>query len=88
MKVVDSANNESLEQSFTYEVIADAAGDTTAPTIASITPIGGATSVSISVTPTVTFSETMNASTITSSNILLKKVSDDSIITGTVSYDT
>lgn len=30
----------------------------------------------------------MNASTITSSNILLKKVSDGSIVTGTVSYNT
>jgi hypothetical protein len=68
-------------------VVANDAGDTTAPTVASITPIGGSTSVSISVTPTITFSEVMNEATITSSNVLLKKVSDGAVITGTVSYD-
>ncbi|HBB04143.1 TPA: hypothetical protein DCZ39_04600 [Patescibacteria group bacterium] len=67
--------------------MANSAGDTTAPTVTSFTPIGGSTSVSISTTPTITFSETMNSSSITGSSVLLKKVSDGSIVTGTVSYD-
>jgi len=56
--------------------------------VTSVTPVGGSTSISISTEPTVTFSETMDESTITSSNVLLKKVSDGSSITGTVAYDT
>jgi hypothetical protein len=42
---------------------------TVAPTVASTTPVDGATGVSIAVTPTVTFSEAMLASSITSANV-------------------
>jgi hypothetical protein len=42
-----------------------------APTVASTTPLDGATGISISVKPTVTFSEAMSVSSITSANVKL-----------------
>ena len=52
-------------------VAAYGAGDTTAPTVTAATPVSGATGVATSVTPTATFSEAMNAATITSANVEL-----------------
>ena len=44
---------------------------TVAPTVASTTPIDGATGISVAVNPTVTFSEAMLASSITATNVRL-----------------
>jgi hypothetical protein len=44
---------------------------TVAPTVASTTPVDGATGVSVAVNPTVTFSEAMLASSITATNVKL-----------------
>lgn len=60
------------------------ASDTTPPTISGITPLSNATSVSVSTTVKVTFSELMDASTISASTIGLKQGA--SVIPGTVTY--
>ena len=51
------------------------AADTTPPTVTAFSPTNGATNVAISVRPTVTFSEAMNASTITTSTVFLRNSS-------------
>ena len=57
--------------------------DTTPPTIVSASPSSGATSVAISVAPTVTFSEAMLSSSITTSTIRVLLASNSTVITGT-----
>ncbi len=52
------------------------AGDTVAPTISATSPAAGATNVATSVKPTVTFSEAMSASSVTSSTVLLLDASN------------
>ena len=60
--------------------------DTTPPTITARTPAPGATGVSVSVSPTATFSEPMNASTVTSTNFTLVKQGTTTPVAATVSY--
>ncbi len=59
--------------------------DHTAPFIVSHTPADNATDVTITIAPYLTFSEALKATTISSTNIQLKKDSDDSTIAATVS---
>lgn len=61
------------------------ATDTSNPEVESHNPLNGATGVAIAVHPTLTFSEPLKATTVTSANIQLRKVSDDSVIPATVS---
>ncbi len=56
-------------------------GDTTPPTVSSTSPASGATGVAVTTMVTATFSEAMNASTITTSSFTLSGVS------GSVSYN-
>ncbi len=68
---------------------ADASGsgsDTTAPTITGFSPTGGSTSVAVNAPVTVTFNETMTASTITTSTILLRTAAGVQV-TATIAYN-
>ncbi|MBI3630775.1 MAG: Ig-like domain-containing protein, partial [Candidatus Sungbacteria bacterium] len=59
--------------------------DTSSPFVESHTPVNNAAGVLLSVHPTLMFSEALNATTINSTNIQLRKASDDSAIPATVS---
>lgn len=60
--------------------------DVTPPTVTALSPTNGATSVAIGVRPTVTFSEAMTASTITTSTVFLRNASG-ATVAGTVAYN-
>jgi hypothetical protein len=55
-----------------------------APTVISVIPLKGATSVAVTILPSATFSEVMKASTIDSTTFTLKQ--DSTIVKGSVSY--
>ena len=59
--------------------------DPDAPTIISHSPADDATDVAVTTVPYITFSEALKASTINSTNIQLKKYSDNSNVSATVS---
>ncbi|MEK7514769.1 MAG: Ig-like domain-containing protein [Patescibacteria group bacterium] len=58
--------------------------DTTVPTVTGQTPADNATGVSVAVSPTVTFSEVMDPSTVNSNTVKLKLVAGDVDVTGVV----
>ncbi|HEV8348412.1 MAG TPA: DUF4082 domain-containing protein [Vicinamibacterales bacterium] len=60
--------------------------DTTPPTVTSVAPANGATGVSTTATVTATFSEAMNASTITTGTFVLRNPSN-AVVAATVSYN-
>ena len=60
--------------------------DQTPPTVTSFTPANGANAVNVGVKPTATFSEPMNAGTVTSSTFVLKGPGGASVA-ASVSYD-
>ncbi|WP_026733387.1 N,N-dimethylformamidase beta subunit family domain-containing protein [Fischerella sp. PCC 9605] len=60
--------------------------DTTPPTVTSATPSNGATNVSTGTTVKATFSEAMDAATISTSNFELRDP-NNTLVTGTVTYD-
>jgi hypothetical protein len=62
------------------------APDTTPPTVTSVTPANAATGISVATTVTATFSEAMNASTITTSTVVLRDPGN-TIVASTVSYN-
>lgn len=62
----------------------DGGGDTTPPTVSSVSPANGATDVAINTVITATFSEAMNSSTINTSTFTLNSTSG--AVTGTVTY--
>jgi hypothetical protein len=83
----DAENDDSnVEKTFSwiFTTVTDGGKDVTAPTVISAFPASNATSVAASSNFRVTFSEVMNASTITASTITLKKGSV--AVAGTVSY--
>jgi hypothetical protein len=59
--------------------------DTTPPTVASVSPASGATGVAVNTVVTATFSEALNASTITTSSFTLKVGTTS--VSGSVSYN-
>ena len=61
--------------------------DDSPPSVIASSPVDGATSVSPSAPVTVTFSEAMDATTITASTITLKLASSGTAVAGTVSYN-
>ena len=67
--------------------ISPVSSDAVAPTILSHYPADNATSVNLSVAPYIDFSEALNPTTANSTNIQLKKYSDDSTITAVVSLE-
>lgn len=62
-------------------------GDATSPTIITVVPANGATGVAIGTTVKVTFSEPMNALTITASTVTLKNTATGVAVPATVVYD-
>lgn len=58
--------------------------DTTAPTVVGQTPADNATGVSVAISPTVTFSEAMDPSTVNTNTVKLKTVVGDVDVTGVV----
>ena len=62
------------------------APDTTPPTVTSVTPASGATGVGTSIDVTATFSESMNASTITTGTFVLRNPGGNAVAS-TVSYN-
>ena len=60
--------------------------DTTPPTVSAITPANGATGVSSSTTVSATFSEAMDATTVTSANVFLRDPSSNLVAT-TLTYN-
>lgn len=62
------------------------AADTTAPTIASVSPADAATGVAVGANIVVTFSEAMRADTMNTSNIFVAK-DDGTIVAGTLTYN-
>ena len=64
-----------------------AVADTTTPTVTDTTPASGATGVATGVNVTATFSEAMNASTLTTATVTLVPQGSISPVAATVSYD-
>jgi hypothetical protein len=71
----------------TATVTVTAVTDTTPPTITSITPAAGATGVSTATSVTATFSEAMNAATLTTTTFALRDAAGASV-PATLSYNT
>ena len=85
-RVKDLAGN-ALQTSAAWSfTTATAGGDTTPPTIAGRSPAVGATGVARSANVTVTFSEAMDAATISASTIELRDAAN-ALVAATVSYD-
>jgi len=79
----DAAGN-ALASNYTWSFTTAAVADVTPPTVLSSVPVSGAISVSASSKVTSTFSETMDATTLTNSTFTLKQGTTS--IAGTVSY--
>ncbi|MEP7377460.1 MAG: Ig-like domain-containing protein, partial [Chitinophagaceae bacterium] len=82
--VKDAAGNAlASDYSWSFTTVA---GDITPPTVSSVTPLNGATAVSITTTVTAIFNEAMNAATINNSTVELRNASN-TLITAVVSYN-
>ncbi|HLN19886.1 MAG TPA: Ig-like domain-containing protein [Bacteroidales bacterium] len=81
--VKDVAGN-SLASNYTWTFSTAAATDNVAPTVLSVNPASNATGVATSIKPSVTFSEPMSQSSVSSSSFTLKQGS--STITGAISW--
>jgi hypothetical protein len=62
--------------------------DDVPPTVTATSPANGATGVSPTAVMTMTFSETMDATTINASNITLRATASGTVLTSTVTYNT
>jgi hypothetical protein len=80
--VKDIAGN-ALATNYSWSFTTSATADVTAPTVLSVSPVMNATSVAVSIKPTVSFSEAMNSGTITSTSFNLKNGTTN--VPGTVS---
>jgi hypothetical protein len=69
--VQDSSGN-GLESAFSWSFTTSSAPDTQAPTVKTVSPAANAADVAVNTALTVTFSETMNATTITGTTFTLK----------------
>jgi hypothetical protein len=83
MAVKDIAGN-ALAANYTWSFTTAAVADVTAPTVVSVIPAMNATSVALSTVASATFSEAMDAATITSSTFTLKQ--GTTAVAGTVTY--
>ena len=61
--------------------------DTTAPTVISQTPTDNATGTAVTINPTITFSEAMDAATLNGGTIQLRRYSDDTAIGVSFTYN-
>jgi len=80
------ADNNNTDKSFTWSFTTggNTGPDVTAPVILSVLPVSNATSVAVTTLPTVTFSEALNAATVTSATFTLKK--GTTAVAGAVTY--
>ncbi len=78
------ASGNALAASYTWNFTTTSQADVTPPTVLTVVPANGATSIALNSQITATFSEAMTSSTITSSTFTLTQGS--TAITGTVSY--
>jgi hypothetical protein len=81
--VDDSGNLETAGSGISVTVTG---ADTTAPTVTATSPVSGATAVSAATAVTATFSEAMNAATITTTTFRLRNPSN-TVVAATVTYD-
>ena len=84
--VKDTAGN-SMEKDYPWKFKTAESADTTAPFINSTSPHKDETDVAVNTTITVTFSESMDASTINNATFIVKLLPANNEITGTVTYD-
>lgn len=83
--VKDVAGNTMASQfTSTFTTVAP---DTTPPTVTAVSPPNGATNVAVGTAVNITFSEAMDATTITTANITLKNSSTLAPVAGSVSYN-
>jgi hypothetical protein len=83
-RVKDSAGNAlAANQTWSFTTVA---ADTTPPTVTAVTPASGATGVAIGTTVTATFSEDMDAATITGANFELRNAAN-ALVGATVTYN-
>lgn len=81
----DEANNP-LPSNYTWSfTVAAPVVDVTKPTVTSVSPLNAATGVNITSTVSAIFSEAMNASSITTTNVELRK--GTTLVTATVAYN-
>ena len=83
--VDDSGNLEAPGAGIT--VTAGTVPDTTAPTVSAVSPANNATGVARTVSPSVTFSEAIDPSTINSTTFELRNASTNALVFAVVSYD-
>ena len=83
--VDDSGNLEAPGAGIT--VTAGSVPDTTAPTVSAVSPANNATGVARNVSPSVTFSEAIDPSTINSTTFELRNASTNALVFAAVSYD-
>ena len=83
--VKDAAGN-ALPSNYVWSFTTAAPPDVTAPTVTSVAPINGATSVAVSTTVSAIFSEAMNASTVSATTIQLRNASN-AVVAATVAYN-
>jgi hypothetical protein len=81
VRATDAANNTGAATTFTWTI------DTVAPTVASNSPASGATNIPATTSVTATFSEAMNASTITTSTFTLARNGFAGNVSATVTYN-
>ena len=62
-------------------------GDTTAPTVTTVTPASGATAIAIGTNVSAVFSEAMNGSTVTGTNVTLVPQGSSTPVAGALTYD-
>ncbi len=79
--VKDLAGN-TLASNYTWTFTTAALADVTPPSILSVTPAANSSAVSTSINPSISFSEAINAATVTSSSFIVKQGS--TIIPGTI----
>jgi hypothetical protein len=77
-----------LAADVTWTFTTAAAQDTTPPTVTGFTPANGATNQSTATAPTATFSEAINAATLTTTTFSLTDQTTASAVPGSVGYDT
>lgn len=83
--VIRDTQEDNMAENFVLSFTTAAAPDTTRPTVISRTPLNAATGQLITVNGTVTFSEAMNAATITNTTCRIIRSSDSANQTATVS---
>jgi hypothetical protein len=84
VKSSDSASNlaTSVDNTFTTS-----ASDVGTPSVSSQAPLDNATGTAVTISPTITFSEAMNANSVNSNTVQLRLYSDDSVVSSAYSMN-